>query len=293
MIKDKIINHAIRVAFQDVYECGRYPAYVLYLECEPATIDVNVHPTKHEVRFQEQRLVHDFVQYSLQKMFEDSDIDEQTESEQHLEGKTVNNTYTAQPYSRQSNLSFRSIGEQKRPYQATTTREGGSKALAFVEARYIVALEAGKLFIVDSIKAQGLIRYHLLKKSTVRTKPLLLPETIKTDVKMMMRFVEKEQQWAKYGVTIRQVSPQVLMVKTLPAWLHGIELLPLFVELVEKVTEDEIIQSLLSFSIINEELSKDEMNECLQALSIYSLEQLSRDKIVKLLQPSDLESLFK
>ena len=67
IIKDKLVTHAVKQAYRDVLFHGRHPAYVLYLEVPPATVDVNVHPTKHEVRFREGRLVHDFLFSSLHK----------------------------------------------------------------------------------------------------------------------------------------------------------------------------------------------------------------------------------
>ena len=67
VIRDKLIAHAIRQAYQDVLYHGRHPAFVLSLEIDPAIVDVNVHPTKHEVRFREGRQVHDFLFRSLHR----------------------------------------------------------------------------------------------------------------------------------------------------------------------------------------------------------------------------------
>jgi DNA mismatch repair protein MutL len=70
-IKDKLVGHAIRQAYQDVLFHGRHPAFVLFLELDPLSVDVNVHPTKHEVRFRDSRLVHDFLFRSLHKALAD------------------------------------------------------------------------------------------------------------------------------------------------------------------------------------------------------------------------------
>lgn len=67
VVRDKLVGHAVRQAYRDVLYHGRHPAFVLYLELESANVDVNVHPTKNEVRFRDGRLVHDFIFRSLHK----------------------------------------------------------------------------------------------------------------------------------------------------------------------------------------------------------------------------------
>jgi DNA mismatch repair protein MutL len=67
VVRDKLVAHAIRQAYKDVLYHGRHSAFVLYLELAPSLVDVNVHPTKHEVRFRDGRLVHDFLFRTLHK----------------------------------------------------------------------------------------------------------------------------------------------------------------------------------------------------------------------------------
>jgi len=67
VIRDRLVAHAVRQAFQDVLYHGRHPAFVLFLELPPEQVDVNVHPTKHEVRFRDQRAIHGFLFGSLKQ----------------------------------------------------------------------------------------------------------------------------------------------------------------------------------------------------------------------------------
>ncbi|MEL0659323.1 DNA mismatch repair endonuclease MutL [Psychromonas arctica] len=74
MIRDKLVNHAIRQVYAHFLPQGMFPGYIIYIECDAKEVDVNVHPAKHEVRFHQARWVHDFISSTLNATLSDSSL---------------------------------------------------------------------------------------------------------------------------------------------------------------------------------------------------------------------------
>ena len=89
MMRDKLLNHAIRQAYGDELLPGAQPAFVLYLELDPLQLDVNVHPAKHEVRFHQARLVHDFVVSALAQVCQQPELLTQPSQDTSIQEKTA------------------------------------------------------------------------------------------------------------------------------------------------------------------------------------------------------------
>ena len=96
IIRDKVVNHAIRHAYQGIIEPGRHAAWLLNLRVDPGQVDVNVHPTKHEVRFRQGRMVHDFITSTIIRSLHtepstsvETILSKESESSDHLQETTA------------------------------------------------------------------------------------------------------------------------------------------------------------------------------------------------------------
>lgn len=104
MMKDRLINHAIRQAYQEQLKDDQQPAFVLYLDVDPHQVDVNVHPAKHEVRFHQSRLVHDFIYQAVLSVLQQAGnpVLTETSSPEKLGGEAETPVVRWQPENRQA-----------------------------------------------------------------------------------------------------------------------------------------------------------------------------------------------
>ena len=132
MMRDKLINHAIRQAYADLLPPDTYPAFVLFLGLEHSEVDVNVHPAKHEVRFHQSRYVHDFIYSVCHKaltsiLSTDSLLTSSTDDEMLLEGRISSTIQLSDTPTKDSSLGdFMSVNQQRpdyiKPLQNVTDR---------------------------------------------------------------------------------------------------------------------------------------------------------------------------
>jgi DNA mismatch repair protein MutL len=243
-VRDRSVAHAVKQAYADVLFHGRQPAYVLFLELDPRGVDVNVHPAKHEVRFRDARLIHDFVYRTLHEALAETRAGAATAfaDPQPPTASTARASWSMP----QSNLALR-VDEARHGYAAlhahdrTITGEPPpiaamamadpadatlpplGHAIAQLHGIYILAETADGLIVIDMHAAHERIGYEKLKAAHdgvgVRTQPLLVPQTVAVSEREAGIAEREHAVLAELGFEVSRSGPQSLLLRSVPALL--------------------------------------------------------------------------
>jgi DNA mismatch repair protein MutL len=256
MIRDKVISHAVRQAYQDVLFHGRHPAFVLYLGIDPRQVDVNVHPQKHEVRFRNSRQVHDFLYRSLHHALADIQPEHQIGSPAFALN-TGTGTFVPSEPMQQGRIDFKAgatarsyndyfrpssqVKEQMEGYiqltadapSITSSNEGAlapplGYALAQLKGIYILAENDIGLVLVDMHAAHERIVYERMKlhaeQEGIISQPLLVPLTLNVS-KSEAALVENEaEEMSRFGLKLERLSHEQIRIREVPALLRNADI---------------------------------------------------------------------
>lgn len=237
-ISDKTLTHAVRHAYRDVLFHGRFPAYVLFLSMDPAQVDANAHPAKHEVRFRNGRQVHGIVsqaiEFALQRT-RPGGVEMKPLPTEVVSGRFFQQS--AMPLSAGGHVTTRGVAEAMAGYQSlvgvelTERRMPASGevpplgfALAQLAGIYVLAENADGLIVVDMHAAHERIVYEKLKsafdRQSVVSQPLLVPAAIAVSESEADRAEEAGSVFARVGLTIDRSGPTSLVIREVPALLR-------------------------------------------------------------------------
>ncbi len=250
MVRDRVVTHAVRQAYADVLFHGRHPAYVLFFELDPGAVDVNVHPTKHEVRFREQRHVHDFLYRSLHRIIAALKPQDQAPASSHGLAVPASNALheqaplalpvsspytptalggTAMPYqARETSAAFAgSFAFQQPAALPAETTPGEAPPLGFALAQlhgiYILAQNTDGLIIVDMHAAHERITYERLKAhvdaNTLASQPLLVPLSLAVSAREADLAETETDFFQRLGFELARMGPETLLVRAVPTLL--------------------------------------------------------------------------
>ncbi|WP_026610355.1 DNA mismatch repair endonuclease MutL [Methylocaldum szegediense] len=242
LVRDKLVSYAVKQAYQDVLYHGRQPVYVLYLELDPALVDVNAHPAKLEVRFRDSRMVHDFLFRALHRVLAESkpkasEAEITPLSERRVAGAAAEARFT-KPY-RQSALPLQvadAIRNYADLYSAPPAKPEPPQepkpdehlpplgfAVAHLHGAFILAESRDGLIVVDAHAAHERITYEKLKEQvragSVPSQPLLLPVRIQVSSAEADLAEEASALFETLGIELRRTGPETLMLRALPALL--------------------------------------------------------------------------
>jgi DNA mismatch repair protein MutL len=258
MVRDRTVAHAVRQAYADVLFHGRHPVFVLFLELDPASVDVNVHPAKSEVRFREQRLLHDFLYRSLHEALAATragSIASQPAAPLPgtaapvavaATGVAASAAWRGQPWRSQAPLSLgvneaplddyaALLGERRGPADGMPAplpaASGDGEvpplgyALAQLKSIFVLAENAHGLVLVDMHAAHERITYERLKNgracSNLRSQLLLVPLALAVSEREAAAAEEHAEALAEWGLELSRSGPSAITVRRIPALLEG------------------------------------------------------------------------
>ncbi len=258
-VKDKLVTHAVKQAYRDVLFHGRHPAYVLFLELDPSLVDVNVHPTKHEVRFRDSRFVHDFLFSSLYKSLSEVTPVDQLETSKEL--NQLNSAFDLPQKMNESNVghfnqSALSLVDGERNFLESSDKSDDFSraenqrtdvpplgyAVAQLHGVFILAQNDQGLVIVDTHAAHERITYERMKRALadegLKTQTLLVPISIALSHTEVDYAEDNKTALLELGLEIERVSDEALVVRKVPALLRDSD--------IEQLVRD-VISDLIKF----------------------------------------------
>ncbi len=274
-VRDKVIAHALREAYRDVLHGARQPAVCLFLDIDPALVDVNVHPAKTEVRFRESRAVHQFVFHALQRTLAAPVRNEPAQTapqntivavDPEKSAKTdamplpvqtrlavaepAAAAYLAFARAAQTPMPSQRPGEAPPQFAAPQPVDRDSPPLGYALAQlagiYILAQNADGLVIVDMHAAHERILYEKLKAAfdhrQVATQNLLIPAVFSADALDIAAVEEHREALAEIGFDLAALGPGQLGVRSVPALLQGGDPVALARALIAELREHGISQ---------------------------------------------------
>lgn len=202
IVRDKLISHAIKVAYEALLFPDKYPSCLLYLTLNPADVDVNVHPTKHEVRFQQPRLIHDFIRSSLKRLLSD----ETPENNYFEPFKTPQSYKIAEPAT-----------PFKSPLKWDNLSTTSSANFLVLNKSFAIINSDGTYYLIDVVNFHKEWLYRQLKTSSfpLPGRPLLVPVTMKLSDCNEEFTHEKQQLLIHLGLNI-EFSQTSIIARTIP-----------------------------------------------------------------------------
>jgi DNA mismatch repair protein MutL len=244
-VRDRLLMNAVRLGYRDVLYGGRQPAYVLYLEIDPALVDVNAHPQKLEVRFRDSRQIHDFVFRAVERQLAGTrpgvsvvtPVQANATYGDPLGGSPSRGLPLDAPWAPAGVWAvaeaMRGASTEHHPHEVEADVEAGmgaadagsrpilGTALAQVHGIYILAQNDDGLVLVDMHAAHERVLYEKLKAEAgrVATQLLLTPTTVEMKVDELDALLEQQSQWQAAGFDLERLAPGTLVVRSVPAML--------------------------------------------------------------------------